>query len=579
MTTSHLNSGGLDLDLIRDGSSAFRLLDAADENDTSPSDITSNLGAFLDDVKTLDIDAITGERLVFELRRRVNPNRAAPTVGNASQEADNPFVTVDTMTLVLDQSRHKFAIDTMAPDQNAEVQDQLMKLRSRKRQQPFVRQSQFGGPGLTNPSGPNGIYANTLGQTNDNTPFQKWQPHFDRDFASLGELLMLPLQGPAAVTFGMGHAHETNRFFHAATRFLYPTKIDTPYDSDEPNDAYGADNVPGSAATPSDDLSPRLDNRWFRLFEFLQVPSQAHRNLEPQFNNPLNTIRDPGKINLNTIRHPEVLAALIDDRSVIQQEFGTDDVNGDGTFNSPEDTNGNGGLPQFLADQTGEPGRDWWIDFLTARDGFDPLNGGLSLPGTIGPGTGAFGSRPFRSFGDPLNGPTYIESPMTPDPTTALGQQRLNRVQGVESTLLRSLPADRVSPFLASTGTRRRLFEIGSSADFTSGVVPDGSTSPALVDPYARHRILSKMLNNTTNRSNVFVAFIKVGFFEATETTNGSGYYQIGEQLNPNDDDDKPFRSERAVFVIDRSVIEQAYDTTTQRFDWRKLVAYALRIQ
>ena len=71
--------------------------------------------------------------------------------------------------------------------------------------------------------------------------------------------------------------------------------------------------------------TPNNDNRWHRLLEFVEIPSRWHRHVNsPVYNidagrvggDPLGLYRVPGKICLNTLRHPEVLAALIDDRDV-----------------------------------------------------------------------------------------------------------------------------------------------------------------------------------------------------------------------------------------------------------------------
>ena len=55
-------------------------------------------------------------------------------------------------------------------------------------------------------------------------------------------------------------------------------------------------------------------------------------------------------------------------------------------------------------------------------------------------------------------------------------------------------------------------------------------------------------MNNTTNRSNVFVVFLKIDFFEATEiiADNGERVARIGAKMA-----DSP--GYRAVYVVDRS--------------------------
>ena len=71
---------------------------------------------------------------------------------------------------------------------------------------------------------------------------------------------------------------------------------------------------------------------------------------------PFATTRVPGRINLNTILHPEVLAALIDDPEL---------------FLPPDQF---AGTPRFgLLGRPGNDGsRDWWSDLLWSRDGLHP---------------------------------------------------------------------------------------------------------------------------------------------------------------------------------------------------------------
>ena len=100
--------------------------------------------------------------------------------------------------------------------------------------------------------------------------------------------------------------------------------------------------------------------------------------------------------------------------------------------------------------------------------------------------------------------------------------------------------------------------------------------------------MLSKIYENTTNRSNVFVVFVTVAFFEAVETDGtedtaagtgtdyGNGAVVIGGEADL--DGDGIGDSQRAVFVIDRSAAEDAYDPVTKTYDWRQLVKFRLPI-
>jgi hypothetical protein len=175
--------------------------------------------------------------------------------------------------------------------------------------------------------------------------------------------------------------------------------------------------------------------------------------------------RSPGRIQLNTLRHPEVLGGLLDD---------IDEMQNDGLLTGSD--------------------RQWWPEFLTTRDGFDPVTGAI-LPGLPT-------AKPFRDFGQT---------------TGANIQANLDR------TLLRSRPGD----------PAQNLFEVGSS------------------DPTLRYRLLEKALNNSTNRSNVFFVFMQIDFFEAHEDDRGTAntgddIVRIGGKLG-----DSP--GHRGFFVVDRS--------------------------
>ena len=61
------------------------------------------------------------------------------------------------------------------------------------------------------------------------------------------------------------------------------------------------------------DIPRNPPNHFHRLLSLMEVPTRTHR----QLGDPLKINRVPGKINLNGVRDPRVLASLIDDRQVI----------------------------------------------------------------------------------------------------------------------------------------------------------------------------------------------------------------------------------------------------------------------
>jgi hypothetical protein len=291
------------------------------------------------------------------------------------------------------------------------------------------------------------------------------------------------------------------------------------------------------------------------LLSLVEVPTRTHR----QLGNPLEVKRVPGKINLNNMRDPRVLGALIDDQQII---FPPErDINDNGVLDGSEDLNGDGKWNYGLADFAGEAAvesdsnsngvldgaedsngngifdfRDWWFNFLQSRDGLDPITH-LPLPmGGI--------SRPFRDMG-------VLQQTSAVVATNS----------SIEDTVLRKLP----TPVSANS---RRLFELASEAELSAAGIA------GQVDPILRHRLLSKIVGNTTTRSNVFVVYVTIGMFECLEQSSGA--VRIGGQMDVDGDGQKD--THRAVFIIDRSQAEEAFDPTTGTFDWKKLIKARQRI-
>ena len=110
----------------------------------------------------------------------------------------------------------------------------------------------------------------------------------------------------------------------------------------------------------------RYGNHWHRLLSLAEVPTKMHEQLGSEFE----TTRVPGKINLNTLRHPEVLAALFDNPFL------------------------HGEINPVTGIMPGIDGNNWWGDFLLSRDGEHP-----DFPGTGFTLPGYFDSEPFRDLG------------------------------------------------------------------------------------------------------------------------------------------------------------------------------------
>lgn len=425
------------LDLCRDSAqtaaqSPFRI------SNGSGTDLTSTVGSFLTGAPFL----AGGLSVHVVLQRRLHPNRSSldPLTAAPGQVAaydlDNPWVEADRITYTRSFSGYQFNIGKEDNNPQAtethNIRKQLWELRSRQRPQPLHRSGEAYMP---NPAGAIGaspwrtiartsLVLNSIGTENTNSPatFDRWQPHFDRPFASLVELFNIPIYGPHDVTSSLD---KTGTHSAGHLKFLRP---------DFPN------------ATSADS---RYDNRWVRLLNFLEIPTRTDRF--PVASLPASRkYRIPGKINLNTIRHPEALGGLIDRQDVC-------DV-------APTQAN------SHLPDSTSETSRDWWQQLIHSRDGYDPVSE-LFLPGM------AHG-HPFRS----------------------LGLVRFGR-DGIEETLFRSIPLDTNT---TSGYVKRRLFGLGTQSQHNNQTLHHST----------RHQLLAKIHGNTTTRSNVFFVFMKVDWFE-----------------------------------------------------------------
>jgi hypothetical protein len=385
-----------------------------------------------------------------------------------------------------------------------------------------------------------------------------YQPHFDRDFTSIMDLLSIPLYGhrnsTETTTFSPGTLYSpeggvaynivdnTNDqwrarlagFNTAQVRFLFPNAGAT---AGSP----GALPVghPFTGKVPS-----AYQNRWYRLFAFVGLdPTSADDAVESR----LQTIRRaPGKINLNTLRHEHVLAGLVDD-----------DIVHDGVANVQHPTN----------DAYDSPARNWMSELQFARDQIDEFSPFLgarygitsvapnAVPGLPLPGLPI--AKPFRPAAqlDSLNADSSVSSALFRFGVNARGQMTAN-----------TLAPNSNPPVLPNTAAGATnlpnlgLFEARDTSDV-------GSTKE-IVDPHARHRLLAKIANNTTNRSHVFAIWAGFDLHEAHYVTlYGAQRVQIGGKA-----DDLPSR--RMFCIVDMSRLEEAYDPASGTFDFRKFIIH-----
>jgi len=399
--------------------------------------------------------------------------------------------------------------------------------------------------------------------TNVATGFNVWQPHFDRDYASSIDLLNLPIFGPQTLTQQLqnsrlapyqqvgGDPGQAVRLSSAAGMFLLP---DFP------------DLTPAALGSQEERTNHARDNRWYRMLQFVEVPSRVHRML----GNYLTLNRMPGKLNLNMIRHREVYAGMIDSPFLmdVPDTFDT----------TPFYTGPPGGNPpnQFEDGPFTHPagdtaGTDRWREFISERDGLIRSHD----PTGFAPGVARFyvpglpNSNPFRSlashdeFSNPRLNSSFPERPGIRPP--------------LHSTLLRT----RASDFLdvdsmgnSVADSNRHWLEIGDLAEHQTPISSRTTTMQ-------KYQLLGKIHNNTTTVSNTFIVFGTAGFFEAFEHTSGpnAGLVQVGGPLDMNGDSNTDNDRKRAVFLIDRTEALNAYDAASGSFDWSQLVKARLDIK
>ena len=464
------------------------------------------------------------------LERRLDPTQVQlPT-------SVNPWITVDVIT----PRRRSFnLLDTDTTQ--AAIEGKLQNLTSRERREPLDDREQNGtgdGTRRMNSLRAESPSLASYGAANDtgNNPHTIVQSHFDRDFVSSIELLNIPVNGPGHQTralrkfnlspydqlLGPGNTANDEGPFTAAALFLMPSPPNQTGSSSSGN--YAGQTVAFPARQGGDPQRRRYRNHWHRLLEFVEVPTRTHL----QLGGPFATTRVPGRINLNTIRHPEVLAALIDDPEL---------------FLPPDQFAATPRLG-LLGRAGNDSSRDWWTDLLWSRDGFHPETL-LTLPGMPY-------SKPFKGFSESINNASVPE-PTADEPVPN---------SPVEESMLRSHPDQ-------STPSPRGLFDLGTAANANSNNI----------DHHNRRRILSKILGNSTTRSNAFYVFIHVQFHEVYEhlDATGNAHFRVGGRIDLNLDGN-PDDGHRGFFVIDRSDAEEAYDSRTGKFDWKHLIKHRLTI-
>ena len=480
-----------------------------------------------------------GARNGFDLvlQRRLNPNLPHLPL------MDNPWIEVD---------RIKAEFIELFADPNVETPMLDLSLIKSLERKEVLDGTQFSTAPYDDASDPeaNPLRRNTIGShLNSRTiRFDLWQAHFDRDFASPGELLNLPIIGPRLLT----RALDRMRFAGYRQGFDNHRADGPPVTPDNIVGAAGMFLQPEFPIGDStvNDRFYRFDNRWYRLFQFVEVPSRVNRML----GNYLNRERLPGKINVNTMRHREVYAGLVDDPLIA--DVVPLAISGSGTGAGPflvsNPLDGPNDTPGFVT-------RDRWQEFINERDGYVPSYDAIYGPVNVWlPGTP--NSRPFRSL-------AY---------TTGFTRAEITD-NGMDETLLRRLsndlqPGEVLNPF------NRHWLEPGDRVFHdnpgASAVAPPVSDTANMVH---RHQFLSKIMNNTTTVSNCFIVYVTAAYFEAVPDAGGSGVFRVGGRMGLDLDGDEIESNDagwerRAVVVIDRTELFNAYDPVNETIEWERLV-------
>ncbi len=493
------------------------------------------------------------------LQRRANPAMPELSIG------DNPWIDVDRTRVIFE------TFDVQDGDTAPMIYDgtampptgRLVAVRSTERYEPLddTRQA-FSIPKTATGYRANTIKGDTGGSisdalginsrsltdpllpasgTNLALPFEIWQPHFDREYASTGELLSLPLVGPNLLT------QRLNRMRYPGYQQSFPDAFNLGGTQSYAllSTAEAMVLWPNYTDTGTNTIDAARDNRWYRLLQFVEVPSRVHKML----GNYLAQNKIPGKLNINMIRHREVLAGLIDNPYLA-------DVPPlmDSNINTNEDG-------PFMTSAPAIGGRDLYHDFMSERDGrpvrsYDPVAGAsrfFSIPGTPG-------SHPFRGFGA-MGSSFGFENQFDNTILRRLAVDRDENDDGISDGAGDDLGGNRHWLELATRGFHKRPGDLDS----------DGTEDVRSNTASQRHQVLSKIMNNVTTVSNTFIVYGTAAYFEVHEDV-ATGLFQVGGRFDLNEDSNPNNDHERAIFVIDRMEAYEAINPGTGDLDWNRLI-------
>lgn len=533
-------------------------------------------GNFLDTLVTYSgnntFKNANGQRTTFDgvsnlgfdlvLHRRANPNM--PSLN----ETENPWIEVDrirvafdnfpiadgdTPSMIFDSGAGTGHLASIRSDERREPLDDTIRNDGQPKSTTPYRRNTLKGAAATTKSDLLGVNSSCLpnstlpvSTTNVAHAFELWQPHFDRDYASTGEFLTLPVVGPSLLT-------------QRLSRMRFPGYQQSFTDPFTPSGVGSTDLLSNGEAmllfpdftdsAQTAEIEAARDNRWYRLLQFVEVESRVHKML----GNYLAQTRIPGKININMIRHREVLAGLIDNPFLADVPALAD--LGEATY---EDA-------PFLTSASALGSRDLYSDFMKNRDGdsvtsWNPTAGQRTryfIPGTPN-------ARPFRSIGA-MGSTAATEEILDQTVLRRLKIDRDDDQNGIDDEVGVDDPeSNRHWLELDDVAFHKRPVDSDSDGDADEN---DEQTNTAV----QRHALLSKILNNTTTVSNTFIVYGTAAYFEVYEDQS-TGLQQVGGRYDLDKNGDPLDDQQRAVFVIDRTDAYTAFDPGTGDFDWKHLV-------
>jgi len=529
----------------------------------------NNAGTELTSINDALVDnsiASLSSNVGFILERLADPRKAAPPINDIG-EASNPWIPVDRMI-----------VDVRTFDVTNDYTPAVLATKtSSERGEPFDIRTTAAFSDPTTPT-----IANSLGAPkNFRSPpvFGYWQPHFDRPLSSAIELLSIPLYGSRPLSSNGGDFTAIdkytleqiipNRLIQSQDMTIsVSTELATSSDTDLSGLSTSYEGVELVAAKKF--LRPdyandgttgtlALDNRWYRLLDLVDVSTESNYAVQwtesagvyNQWPNTSVPPRLPGAINLNTIRHHGVLASLVDDPDL---------ANRPGLF----DITAGPTLIELFRDNTPHPldppsppvatYRNWWRQFMLTRDGRDPVTNFI-IPGVPG-------SRPYRAGG-------FVDQTLQSHQFSPLRDMVDDSTDGITASG-RNLFEARTSVDKDANGPIYPSYFDSDEHDSNGDAIVDLNEDKSnRVDYHTRHRLLRKIANNSTNRSNVFIVWMTVGFFEGVDDAT-SGGVRIGAKLTA-------LPEHRGFFIVDRTLLEEAEiedSTNGVRFDYKKFILY-----